>query len=73
MDEVEEEMTIKELKQVTKCHIYIEWTDSDGAARRAEWTHGGKDYQIDNIKIIHANTPEFIGFALAVELVEGSR
>ena len=66
-------MTVKELKQVTKCHIFIEWTDSEGDVRRTEWTHGGKDYQIDSIKIIHANTPEFIGFALAVELVEGSR
>ena len=64
-------MTIKELKAVTKCHIFIEWTDGDGCIRRTEWTHGGKDYQIGNIKIIHANTPGYIGFALAVELEEG--
>ena len=61
-------MTIKQLKAVTKCHIFIEWTDSDGDIRRTEWTHGGKDYQISNIKIIHANTAGYIGFALAVEL-----
>ena len=63
-------MTIKQLKAVTKCHIFIEWTDSDGDLRRTEWTHGGKDYPISNIKIIHANTPGYIGFALAVELEE---
>ena len=66
-------MTIKELKQATKCHIYIEWTDSDGDVRRTEWTHGGKDYPIENIRIIHANTPEFIGFALGVEIAEDGR
>ena len=64
-------MTIKELKAVTKCHIFIEYTDCDGSVRRTEWTNGEKDYQIADIKIIHANTPGFIGFALAVELEEG--
>lgn len=66
-------MTIKELKQATKCHIFIEWTDSDGDVRRTEWTHGGKDYPIESIKIIHANTPEFIGFALGVEIAKEDR
>ena len=64
-------MTIKELKQVTKCHIFVERTDDEGKEIRKEWTGGSGDYQIANLKIIHAKTPGFIGFALAVELEEG--
>ena len=60
-------MTIKELRKVTKCHILIEWTDSEGAVKRTEWTNGGKDWQIRNIKIVHADV---LGFSLAVELEE---
>ena len=64
-------MTIKQMKAVTKCHIFVERTDEDGQTIRTEWTGGPEDYQIANLKIIHAKTPGFIGFALAVELEEG--
>ena len=61
-------MTIKELRKVTKCHIFVERTDADGDVRRREWLGATRDYQISNIKIIHA---DLIGFALAVEIEEG--
>jgi len=61
-------MTIKELRKVTKCHIYVERTDDDGAVRRTEWLGATRDYQIANIKIVHV---DLVGFALAVELEEG--
>lgn len=58
-------MTVKELRKLTKCPIFIEWTDGDGAVRRQEWTGGVKDYGIASLKIIHAGT---YGFSLCVEL-----
>jgi len=61
-------MTIRELKKVTKCRIFVERTDMDGAVRRTEWLGATRDYQIANIKIIHA---ELAGFALCVEIEEG--
>ena len=61
-------MTIKELRKVTKCHIYVERTDADGAVMRTEWLGSARDYQIANIKIVHVKNE---GFALAVELEEG--
>jgi hypothetical protein len=60
-------MTIKELRKVTKCHIFVERTDSDGAIRRTEWLGATRDYQISSLKIIHV---DLLGFALAVELEE---
>ena len=60
-------MTIKELKKVTKCRIFVERTDADGAVRRTEWLGATRDYQISNIKIIHA---DMAGFVLCVEIEE---
>lgn len=61
-------MTIKELRKVTKCHIFVERTDDEGAVIRTEYTGSARDYQVANIKITHVN-PE--GFVLSVELEEG--
>lgn len=60
-------MTIKELRKVTKCHIFIEREDADGAIRRTEWLGATRDYGIENIKIVHV---DLVGFALAVTLTE---
>ena len=60
-------MTIKELRKVTKCRIFVEWTDDEGAVRRTEWLGATRDYQISNIKIVHV---DLVGFAMAVELEE---
>ncbi len=60
-------MTIKELRKVTKCHIFVERTDSDGAVRRTEWLGSTRDYPIENIKIIHV---DLVGHCLAVTLAE---
>ena len=60
-------MTIRELKDVTACRIYIERTDTDGCVRRVEYVGGLREWQVTKLKIIHAE----IGFALCVELEEG--
>lgn len=60
-------MTIKQLRKVTKCHIFVERTDDDGAVRRTEWLGATRDWQIVNIKIVHEG---FTGFVLCVELGE---
>jgi len=60
-------VTIKELRKVTKCRIFVEQTDMDGAVRRTEWLGATRDYQIASIKIIHA---ELVGFALCVTIEE---
>lgn len=60
-------MTLKELKAVTKCPIFIERTDTDGAARRTEYLGASRDWQVESLKIVHV---EMVGFALAVELAE---
>ena len=60
-------MTIKELRKVTKCQIYIEQTDMDGAVRRVEYTGGVRDPQISEVKIVHK---QFAGFVLCVLLEE---
>ena len=61
-------MTIKELRKVTKCRIFVERTDADGAVRRTEWLGATRDWQIADIKICHM---DLIGFVLCVELEEG--
>ena len=58
-------MTIRELRKVTKCRIFVDQTDADGAARRTEWLGATRDFQIANIKIVHV---DLVGFALCVEL-----
>lgn len=60
-------MTIKELKDITACRIYIERTDTDGAKIRVEYVGGLRDMQVTSLKIIHADC----GFALGVEIEEG--
>lgn len=60
-------MTIKELREITKCPIFIEWTDTDGATRRTEWRGATRDYKITSLKIGHM---DLIGFGLAVEIEE---
>ena len=60
-------MTVKELKQVTKCRIFVERTDADGSVRRTEWLGATRDYQIEEIKIIHV---DLTGFVLCVRLKE---
>ena len=60
-------MTIKELKDVTACRIYIERTDTDGDVRRVEYVGGLREMQVTKLKIIHAEC----GFALCVELEDG--
>ena len=67
-------MTLKELKQVTNCHIFIERSNKSGVSWRVEWTEedGDGDWKIENIKIVHANTEGYIGFALCVELEKGA-
>ena len=61
-------MTIKELRAVTKCHIFVERTDDDGAVRRTEWLGATRDYQIARLRIVYV---DLMGFCLAVELEEG--
>lgn len=63
-----EKMTIRELRAVTKCPIYIERTDMDGDVIRTEYLGATRDWQIASIKIVHA---EMHGFVLCVELEEG--
>lgn len=65
-------MTITDLNKITKCHIYIERSNNSGVDWRYEWTGQDGDWEVKNIKIIHAETPEYIGFALCVELEEGA-
>lgn len=60
-------MTLKELKRVTKCPVYIERIDTDGAVQRTEYRGSDRDWTVESIKIIHV---ELIGFALCVELAE---
>ena len=60
-------MTIKDLRKVTKCPIYVERTDDEGAVRRTEWLGATRNWEIVNIKIIHVN---LVGFVLCVELGE---
>lgn len=60
-------MTIKELRQVTKCHIFIERVDADGSVIRREWLGATRDYRIESIKIVHE---DMAGFSLAVTLEE---
>ena len=61
-------MTIKELRKHTKCHIFIERTDSDGAVRRTEWRGATRDYQIADIRIGYV---DLVGHVMLVELEEG--
>lgn len=60
-------MTVKELKQKTKCRIFIERIDADGAVQRTEWKGDMRDYQIRSLKITRV---DFAGFVLCVELEE---
>lgn len=60
-------MFISELKSHTKCRVYVERVDADGAVRRTQWDEGAPDYRIDTIKIVHTTMQ---GFGLAVTLDE---
>ena len=60
-------MTVRELRAVTKCPIFVERVDMDGAVIRKEWKPGPKDYTIRNIKICMVRP---YGFVLTVELEE---
>lgn len=61
-------MTVNELKKITKCRIFIEWTDSDGRIQRTEFFGStNKEYRIAELKIVHM---DLHGFVLCVELEE---
>ena len=60
-------MTVKELRKVTKCHIFIERTDADGAVRRTEYLGATRDWQICELKIVRDPMEEFV---LCVRLEE---
>lgn len=60
-------MTLKELKDVTNCHIFVGYTDGDGAEHFTEYKGKAPDRQVGEIwiKAIAGH-----GFVLAVELQE---
>ena len=60
-------MTLKDLQDVTKCKIYIVYTDGDGVLRTARYTGGAPGRQIAKIQITRVNID---GYVLAVELEE---
>ena len=60
-------MTLQELRNVTKCHIFVEYTDGDGTVRRMIYQGGAPDRRVSNIKITNV---KLYGFVLAVELEE---
>ena len=61
-------MTIRELKGVTKCPVFIERIDGDGVVQREEYLRPGfRDWQVISLRIIHE---KMRGFALCVELGE---
>ena len=53
---------------MTKCRIFVERTDGDGAVIRTEYGGGYPALEIAEIKIIHVDTK---GFVLCVEIEEG--
>lgn len=60
-------MTLKDLRRRTKCPIWIERVDADGAVRRTEYRGSASDWTVESVKIIHVKNE---GFALCVELAE---
>jgi len=58
-------MTVKDLQDVTKCKIYIVYTDGDGVIRMAKYTGGAPGRQISKIDISRTNLD---GYVMAIEL-----
>ena len=58
-------MTLGELRKATKCHIFVEYTDMDGATVRKLYQGGGTNMTISTLKIAEV---KLYGFVLVVEL-----
>ena len=60
-------MTLKDLRDVTKCHIFVGYTDGDGAEHFTEYKGKAPDRQISSVRIKNIKP---YGFVLAAELEE---